>query len=486
MRIIIAAVLLLLAVAAMADGVAYGRLFPVIQETDQTALVHLGKGRVDVDMYIAIDGIPPGETLTYILPFWQKPEQFALEEIDGQQFYEAHTKTYYQQAERERTQAHYSNANGLALMTVLGSFVAGGPIPALGLSTLPFILMPRVMGGSSNKLFSPFSTVTCPAATAKLFKVESKQDLQQLLAQAKLPPEYAKKLARYHTNYYAIMQLHGLAKKDTDAAPRGVHYSFYHAATGSDYTYTYPLGTGGGWAKPILLTEVYLSCDPGNYLSVTAPTYGKETAYFDLAHELGMARGASTEADKDSDFFQAKTTTLLPEPLRQPSIWHRAYFWCNPTDDITVHMRPHSLIYRLLQVMNSSLFLCLLWLALLVFSFRFAIRKVIIPTYEEDNIGDRNAHIRAFVLGSIVANGLAGIVVIAAGVIAIYSMVLLPLLIAAPFLGYWAWHKLINREDDTLHPGTMRRAALYCMWYYLAGSVVLFVFTTAVHAALVG
>jgi hypothetical protein len=70
---------LTLAISSFADGFAYGKgrrdkVITQIQETHQIAAIKLQEGRADVSMYIAITDIPEGETITYILPFWYRPD----------------------------------------------------------------------------------------------------------------------------------------------------------------------------------------------------------------------------------------------------------------------------------------------------------------------------------------------------------------------------------------------------------------------------
>ena len=57
--------------------------FQMIRETDQVAVIELAPGNVTLDMFIAIDRIPGGQTITYVLPFWQKPEGWPDGDVGG-------------------------------------------------------------------------------------------------------------------------------------------------------------------------------------------------------------------------------------------------------------------------------------------------------------------------------------------------------------------------------------------------------------------
>ena len=84
--------LLFIPLGALADGCAYGRaLTPQLSETYQLAVINLTESTADVSMFIAIEGIPPGQELTYILPFWYKPEGFSLTEDNAEAFRQAIT-----------------------------------------------------------------------------------------------------------------------------------------------------------------------------------------------------------------------------------------------------------------------------------------------------------------------------------------------------------------------------------------------------------
>ena len=79
--------LLVAALAALADGCAFGKGFSAqLRETHQLAVINLTESKADVSMFIAIDGIPEGKPLTYILPFWHKPDDFTMTEEDERSF----------------------------------------------------------------------------------------------------------------------------------------------------------------------------------------------------------------------------------------------------------------------------------------------------------------------------------------------------------------------------------------------------------------
>ncbi len=91
-----------------------------LQETHQLAVINLTESTADVSMFIAIDGIPAGQHLTYILPFWYRPDGFSLHEDTADSFRDscvapAHEKVMHMQrvAARSGSQAMQNIAPSL-------------------------------------------------------------------------------------------------------------------------------------------------------------------------------------------------------------------------------------------------------------------------------------------------------------------------------------------------------------------------------------
>ena len=135
-----------------------------------------------------------------------------------------------------------------------------------------------------------------------------------------------------------------------------MHFHFSHQTGGQSYSYTYPLGTGGAWANPIVFTEVYASCPQGYYLTASAPTMGTSTPYYQL-HTLINSPAPAGKNNKtvDNGALQAATATITP-PLRYPTAWHRAYVNCNPTQDITIRFarRPFDPLFLFISWWRDS------------------------------------------------------------------------------------------------------------------------------------
>lgn len=473
-HLLFALLFICLAPAAWTDGfTTYGvRSFNSINETDQVSVIRLEPKRVTLDMYIGIDGIPTGQTVTYVLPFWQQPQNFTMTAQQGDDFRKVVIAPLQPQFRHE-----IRRANRKAVATLIGPYLFGGcmayaPLTPLGI--LGGILFPTF--GKHNDNLSPYTSTSMPAGSAELYHVSTDHDLQALIAQAGLPAKYDAVLRKYHTAYYAIMRLHGQA--DT----QGLHFHFTHHATGEAYTYTYPLGTGGAWSNPIVLTEVYVSCPSGYYLTPTAPTIGENVPYRSLQSRLHNL--VTNEFEKqllEPDSLQPATASVTP-PVRYPTAWHRAYYMSNPTDDIIVKFarQPAVPLFTFASRWRDAD-----WMPLpfIVLGFLLSVLISITTTV-------RNAWLSVGKLGKLWRHGgrfLRAVLTTAIPVCILLStllldpselgfgqdnalLVIIPLMavIAIPFVAIFLWQKTLAKADGDLPLGTMREAAwMGILWYVL-------------------
>jgi hypothetical protein len=471
------------ALLARADGFAIGKpgYFRQVGETDQVAVIDFGPRQVDAHMFIAIDGIPSGETLTFILPFWHKPEGFAMEAMEGKEFREQYT-TPLRPRIREARGRPKGASQAIFYSSGIGALVTCGP--ATPIVIFLSVLFPTL--GGRGGLHS-FQTVAIPAGSAELYRVETGEDLQELVRQAGLPEEYAKTLHKYETEYFAIMRLKGMAREADDkefkaAASQGVHYSFRHAVNGESYTYTYPLGTGGAWPRPIQLTEVYLTCPNGYHLQVSAPVIGKdyEQATYQLEQNLRMVRASDDSWDLD-DYANPATASLTP-PLRYQTIWHRAYLMSNPTEDIVVQVAPrpfdpaYTLAMRItgpvLPAVISLLGLALSWLL----AIRLVLRRYWIGAGQPETLakyGWRFVGITLLVNGV----GMAGLSLVAMPIIPssesdLATIMFLGLSLASLIYMMGMWYHFSNRFDQSLLPGALSRTTITTLLFFVLYTVV--------------
>jgi len=357
--------------AVRADGFAYGKGFQMLHETDQLAVIDIVEEKVDVSMYIAIGGIPKGETITYVLPFWYRPDDFQLKEMASGDFRAKHVLSVEKDITRTNRIAG-GEASRKGLMTA-GFFGLGFIGPFIFADPLFGDIAGIARGRSYNKavptpanvVLTPYEVHETSHARAELYKIQAK-DLQQLVAQSGMPVEYAEPLKRYQTPYFAVMRLTGsqpdnkISGESAIVKPGGIYYRFHHATMADKRgEYTYPLGTGAAWPKPILLTEIFVTCPEAYTLHITAPRLGKyeeEQEFYRGVNETFSYLAMSSQErlyftwTTESELMAVKTTTRLSENVKAPFAWHIAYSNSNPDNDITVRLIRRKAAWRLAVV----------------------------------------------------------------------------------------------------------------------------------------
>ncbi len=343
------------ALAGRADGFAYGNHFQDIQETTQTAVVRVEPGAVTVDMFIVIDGIPKGETVTYVLPFWHRPDGFTLREETPRAFHNAVMQPAIDEVETVNSLTHAAIGDSAALGLAASSAGLFGPITSI---VTPVFMHAREKA-RQGIVCDPYAVATSPHARAELFHLPAR-DVPALVAQAGLPPAAARALARYHTPYFAVMRLTGTGGKP-GTAPTGVHYHFRHLAGAAPYTYIYPLGTGAAWSKPVASTEVYLTCPHDYTLHVTAPANGEGISYNRFTEYAFILQAQQHPDDPlfrhlgamiPADDVEPCYSSLLEDDCQSPFAWHIGYLKSNLADDIHVELQPRHDAWRIALVLS--------------------------------------------------------------------------------------------------------------------------------------
>ena len=344
--------LLLLPLAVWADGLAYGKGFTEqLRETHQLAVINLDETTADVSMFIAIEGIPTGEELTYILPFWYKPVDFTMTEESAFTFRKdtvqpAHDKiirmnrlsgdNVHVGSSKLRDTAMYS-LGGISTLLAARKLIAGEKATDSVIRANEIILR---------------SVAETAHARAEIYEIGS-GDLQQLIKQSGLPEQYLQPLEKYHTPYFAVMRLKGLENdesKPKTISGQGVRYHFTHQITGGKYVY--PLGTGAAWPQPIPTTEVYITTPDRLIMDVKAPVLGNilldRSFHLIQRHSSDPQIEATPEwkkielrnyadtAEIEVDAYAPQTTSLLNAKVVNTSAWHIAYSQSNPSEDISV------------------------------------------------------------------------------------------------------------------------------------------------------
>ena len=345
--------LLLLPLSVWADGLAYGKGFTrQLQETHQLAVINLDETTADVSMFIAIEGIPAGEELTYILPFWYKPVGFTMTEESAQTFRDTRVKPAHDKIIRMNRLSGYNTHAGSDILRDMALFSFGGIPTLLAAKKLSGREKAKASAIRANMILLPNAIIETAHARAEIYEIGS-GDLQQLIKQSGLPEQYLQPLEKYRTPHFAVMRLKGQAvdeSKPKTISGQGVRYHFTHQIT--DGKYIYPLGTGAAWPQPIPTTEVYITSPDRLIMDVKAPVLGNmlrddsfqllqryistPQAEFPLEwKDIPLRKYADSEIIQ-VDAYTPQTTSLLIPKAVKTSAWHIAYSQSNPSEDISV------------------------------------------------------------------------------------------------------------------------------------------------------
>ncbi len=359
--LILLALVATIAAAACADGLAYGRGFTAqLLETHQLAVIHLTPTTADVSMFIAIQGIPAGQEITYILPFWYRPDGFTLTEDDASAFRTRVVDPAHAQVERMARLTERKGSNGI--ISAGFSFI-GGLATYVLMSTGTFGAREKGRAGlesAPSTTLLPYAVTETAHARVALFNLGT-QDLQTLVAQSGLPTKYLQPLRKYHTPHFAVIHLKGLTTAERTAPTldgRGICYHFTHQLTNGHYSY--PLGTGAAWPQPIPITEVYLTCTPEYGMQVTAPEIGDRLRWNEFRRrtrdlmsllatppdKLAKLMDGVSEDDARAMLGPKTGSVFTVDAGDRPSAWQIAYMQSNPTQDIDVQLSPHTAMWR--------------------------------------------------------------------------------------------------------------------------------------------
>ncbi|MEI7833725.1 MAG: hypothetical protein WCJ56_11085, partial [bacterium] len=296
-------------------------------------------------------GIPAGEELTYILPFWYKPDGFTMTEESAGTFRENTVKPAHDKVIRMNRLLGYNTHAGSSILRDTAMCSIGGISTLLAARKFSVRVKARDSHLGAAEI-TPYVTIETAHARAEMYEIGS-SDLQQLIKQSGLPEQYLQPLEKYRTPYFAVMRLKGLeidASKPKTISGQGVRYHFTHQIT--DGKYIYPLGTGAAWPQPIPTTEVYITAPDRLIMDVKAPVMGNmlrddsfrylqrinsyPQAELDLELRHLELMNYSNHEIIEVDAYTPQTTSLLIPKLVNTSAWHIAYSQSNPSEDISV------------------------------------------------------------------------------------------------------------------------------------------------------
>jgi hypothetical protein len=194
-----------------------------------------------------------------------------------------------------------------------------------------------LLTGCSGAAQQPEATIQTESSEINIFGIDENTDLAALIETTGLAPSVYDTLNKLKGQKVAIVKLHTqprVVESETTqyqnpTSEPGLRLSWNTPL--ADSIYTYPLGTGAAWSKPIELTRVYISVPKGIDFDVQYPVLGAEYSGYDFINGSNILNYINIPAyaiDQASGDFGR--------------VWRATYTMSNPTDNIVITVKPQS------------------------------------------------------------------------------------------------------------------------------------------------
>jgi hypothetical protein len=224
-------------------------------------------------------------------------------------------------------------------------------------------------GGAAQQ---PETTIQTESSEINIFGIDDNTDLNALIETTGLAPSVYDTLSTLKGQKVAVVKLHTQPKvvesENTEyqgpISEPGLHLCWTTLL--ADSTYTYPLGTGAAWSKPIELTRVYISVPKGVDFDVQYPALGTEYSGYNYIKGSNIRNYLNIPAyaiDQASGDFGR--------------VWRVTYTMSNPTDNIIITVKPQSGLSQFLAgaeegaVNYSVLFALIIGVVIWVFAWTY-------------------------------------------------------------------------------------------------------------------
>lgn len=319
-------------VPAQADGgpIVPRDLWDNLKEGQQVAVVTiLNNNSAKIDLFISIqDKTNQSHEIVFFVPVGTNTSNFYAVEQDLATF------------DREKT----TNLDRIIRDTALDKQHAlqvlfSGALLTNGALLVP-IWAPVLLTGCSAPATKPEATYETESSEISIYGIDEDTDLNELINTTGLPPSVFETLSKLKGQKVAVVKLQ--TKPQTGGSTRpggygysepGLHLSWNASLVSSEKgpTYSYPLGTGGAWSKPIELTRVYVVAPTGWDFDVTYPAIGSNQSGFDLI-----------EGARITKYYQIPAYSIDDATGDFGRVWRATYTQSNPTEDIVIVAKPQS------------------------------------------------------------------------------------------------------------------------------------------------
>ena len=304
-------------------------LWAYLTEGQQVAVITAqNDDSVKVDLFVSIlDRTSQSHEISFFVPLGTKASNFYVVEGDVVDFDDETTEGL------DDLLSSSSNRKHAALTTLfVGTVLANGYIMA------PFWAPLMLSGCAGNEPIATFST---SSSVVSIYEIDDDTDAGALVAATGLPEAVKSTLERLRGQQIAVVKMQtkpqgsgsGSGYYGSNREP-GIHLSWVadlvSGANGN--TFSYSLGTGEAWAKPIEMTRVYVVTPPGLDFNVKYPRLGvSQSGHTGL---FGNPRIAS--------YYQVPAYAVDEARGNFGRVWRVTYTQSNPKDDILLTFKKQS------------------------------------------------------------------------------------------------------------------------------------------------
>ena len=319
------------AAPANADGGPWvaSDLWSYLTEGQQVAVITADSlDSAKVDLFVSIlDKTNQSHEISFFLPLGTKASDFYAVEQNIDDFSDENTRMLDDLLEASANSRHTALTSLFA-----GSVLANGYV----LAPLWAPLLLSSCGG-----VEPTATYHTTSSDVSIFDVTADTDINELSAAAGLPDGVRNTLAQLRGQQIAVVKLRtqpqssaGSSSYYSEPPEPGLHLSWMAELVSSQNvkTFTYSLGTGAAWSKPIEMTRVYIFAPPGMDFSADYPKLGSgQSGYTGL---FGSPRIA--------DYYQVPAYAVDEARGDFGRLWRVTYTQSNPKEDIEISFAPQT------------------------------------------------------------------------------------------------------------------------------------------------
>jgi hypothetical protein len=316
-------------------------LWANLKEGQQIAVVTLqNKNTAKVDLFISIlDKTNESHEVVFFLPLGADATNFyAVEQNLGK--FDRETTAGLDSILRDSADKKHQALQGLFSGALLNNGVLLVPLWA-----------PMLLSGCSPAAEqTPEATFQTESSEISIYGIDENTDLEALINTTGLHSSVQQTLSRLRGQRIAVVRLQtrpqgsGTATGLRDGEP-GLHLSWYTSfvSAESGATYSYPLGTGASWSKPIELTRVYIVAPTGVDFDVSYPAIGSKQSGYDYIKGARIA-----------DYYQVPAYAVDEARGSFGRVWRAIYTQSNPIEDIVIVAKPQTALGRLGATIEES------------------------------------------------------------------------------------------------------------------------------------